>query len=431
MVELPSAFLQRMKRSLGSEFDKFLESYSKPVARGVRVNTLKISVDAFKDVCPLPLDGKVPWEPRAFYVDKDGLGKTIAHEAGLYYVQEPSAMCSAPRVEANPGERVLDLCSAPGGKGTQLAQDMCGEGVLVLNEIVQKRAEILRSNVERLGVTNAVVTCADPETLAKIFKNYFDKILVDAPCSGEGMFKKEEAAIPEWSEQNVRLCAERQSRILDCADKMLAAGGRLVYSTCTFAEAEDEEQVENFLKTHKNYSLKYKEKLMPHKVRGEGHFCAVLEKLEGERYNIGCVVPKIQNKPLLNAYREWEQATLNVRLERLLQVNSSLYYIAEDTPDLTGLGLKYNSGVYIGTLAKDGKRFEPSHAFAMCLSADKVRCVEVDEQTALKYLQGLTFCCGLPSGWYAVAYRGYPLGWCKVANETAKNHYPKSLRTRK
>ena len=278
MIELPSEFCARVKRELGSEYSQFISSYNLPVARGVRVNTLKISVEDFMRISSVNLDGGVPWEKNGFYTDSESPGKTILHAAGLYYVQEPSAMCAAPELCVKAGERVLDLCSAPGGKGTQLAQSMNGDGVLVLNEILPKRAEILRSNVERLGVKNALVTSAEPSVLAGLFEEYFDKILVDAPCSGEGMFKKEQSAIPEWSLDNVLLCVERQKNILNSAAIMLSCGGRLVYSTCTFSLEEDEKQVENFLKSHKDFVLVSMKKLLPHKVRGEGHFCAVLEK---------------------------------------------------------------------------------------------------------------------------------------------------------
>ena len=431
MIDLPAQFTERIKAKLGAEFESFLKSYEAPPVRAIRVNTLKLSAEQFKKISPLSLDGNVLWEQNGFYTPAEGLGKTVAHAAGLYYVQEPSAMCAAPALEVKAGERVLDLCSAPGGKGTQLAQAMQGEGVLVLNEIVPKRAEILRSNVERLGVKNALVTCADPESLKEVFCGYFDKILVDAPCSGEGMFKKEPNAVPEWSVENVKLCAQRQAQILACADKMLKGGGRLVYSTCTFAPEEDEQQIENFIKTHANYKLLSMEKLLPHKVRGEGHFCAVLEKpreSDCAPAELPQIIPAVRDKNLLKIYREWESETLKIKIERLLQRNSSLYYIADGTPDLSRTKLAHFSGVYLGKLSQDGKRFEPSHALAMCLKGEEVKCAEVDEITALQYLRGLTFDCNLHNGWRAVTHNGFPLGWCKVANGTAKNHLPKALR---
>lgn len=428
MIELPRDFLIKAAQELGDEFPAFLKSYERPPVRGIRVNTLKLDKDEFKKITPVALDGEVPWAKDCFYTNEENLGRHVLHAAGAYYVQEPSASCAAPELEVKAGERVLDLCSAPGGKGTQLAQEMRGEGVLVLNEIVPKRAEILRSNVERLGIKNAVVTSCNPNKLATVFVEYFDKILVDAPCSGEGMFKKEQTAIPEWSLENVKLCAERQNEILNDAAKMLAGGGRLVYSTCTFSREEDELQVENFIREHPDFRLIRMKKLLPHRVRGEGHFCAVFEKTVGERRDLPQIVPSVSDKRLLKAFEEWSDRTLKCEIGNLLQRNSSLYFVAEGTPDLRSAKIPLTFGVYLGSLSADGKRFEPSHTFAMTLSREQVKCVEVDEKTATQYLRGLTFECGESDGWHAVTYCGYPLGWCKVVKGVAKNHLPKGLR---
>ena len=265
MLELPKEFAERMSLQLGAAFPDFLKSYNGKPQKAIRVNTLKISAENYTKISPFALS-PVPWEPSGFFVEGESLGKTVLHAAGAYYVQEPSAMSAVPELDVKPGERVLDLCSAPGGKGTQIAQYMHGEGVLVLNEPVLSRRDILAQNVERLGIKNAVITCADPDFLATVFENYFDKILVDAPCSGEGMFKKESNAIPEWSPQNVAMCAERQAKILSAADKMLCGGGRIVYSTCTFSLEEDEGQIENFLRSHPNYKLIKMKKLLPHEI---------------------------------------------------------------------------------------------------------------------------------------------------------------------
>lgn len=433
-MNLPQDFLIRMKAELGAGFESFLKSYENEPARAVRVNTLKVSVDEFKKISPVLLEGRVPWEKSGFYTLAEGLGKTVAHAAGLYYVQEPSAMCAVPELEIAAGERVLDLCSAPGGKGTQIAQYMKGSGILVLNEIDLKRSIILKSNVERLGVKNAVVLSKSPEELSGIFYDYFDKILVDAPCSGEGMFKKEPNAIPEWSLKNVELCAVRQKNILENADKMLAGGGRMVYSTCTFAPEEDERQIENFLKTHKEYKLINMKKLLPHEVRGEGHFCAVLQKSEGERRVIKKREPLVKEKTL-KLYREWEAQTLSFKAENLVcedenfAVNGgNVYAFFNDLPEIP-YGFYWDSGLFFGGKTSDGKRFEPSHRLAMCLKKEEVRHIDVDEATALKFLRGLTFeCSATEKGWRVVTYLGYPLGWCKAVNGVAKNHLPKGLR---
>lgn len=423
MVDLPAEFIERMKQKLGAEYGKFIKSYERAPVKGVRVNTLKISSDEFEKISPFQLEGKVPWAEGGYFVSGDGLGRTIAHAAGLYYVQEPSAMSVAPKLEAKPGERILDLCSAPGGKGTQTAQYMRGNGVLVLNEIDFKRAEALASNAERLGVKNALITRQSPENLAPIFENYFDKILVDAPCSGEGMFRKEADAVRDWSVKNVKTCALRQSKILDSADRMLCGGGRLVYSTCTFAPEEDEEQIENFVKTHAGYKLLEMRKLLPHEVRGEGHFYAVLEKQDGERADLP-PVKYSADKSALKLFEEFSKENLPVRFGHICKGGNALYSVPDGMPLPAGM---LRAGVRLGEVING--RFQPSHSLAMCLKKEEAASIEVDENTALSYLRGLTFDCA-PSekGWRLVTYLGYPLGWCKAVNGVAKNHLPKGLR---
>ncbi len=419
-MKLPAEFLLRMQRELGDGFFDFCKSYDCPPERGIRVNTLKISVEEFKRISPFLLE-PVEWEKNGFYVPCAGLGKTVYHAQGLYYVQEPSAMCVAPKLEVKGGERVLDLCSAPGGKGSQLAQKMNGTGIIFLNEINFSRAKILSSNVERLGIKNAVVTCAPPEKLAQEYNEYFDKILVDAPCSGEGMFKKEESAIPEWSLENIKKCAERQANILDNAYSMLCGGGRMVYSTCTFAPEEDELQIEKFISRH-DCRLLEMQKLYPHKIRGEGHFYAVIEKLSGGRRDLKRVSPVSDKR--LNFYREWEKQNLKINFDNLCFVGGTLYSLPYEMPETSIQTLR--AGV---RLAEVASRVEPSHSLAMCLKAEETDCVEVDVDTALNFLRGMTFGCDERlKGYKLVTFENRPLGWCKCSGGVAKNHLPKGLR---
>ncbi|MDE6667573.1 MAG: RsmF rRNA methyltransferase first C-terminal domain-containing protein [Clostridia bacterium] len=418
MFDLPQEFSDRMKDELGTEYDAFIQSYTRPAEKAVRANTLKITPEEFEKLAPVPLDGKVPWEESGFYAQGEGLGKTVLHAAGLYYVQEPSAMCAVPELEIKSGERVLDLCAAPGGKSTQIAQYMQGEGILVANEMDFKRHGILKSNIERCGVKNAAVTCQSPENLAGYYQSYFDKILVDAPCSGEGMFKKEEAAVREWSLKNVQACAARQAKILESAHKMLAGGGRLVYSTCTFAPDEDERQIQNFLNLHPEYSLVKIKKLLPHKVRGEGHFCAVLEKPSGEHaedFRLKSIKPSDKKE-----FEEFKKGVISADFKNIVKLGDSVYSLVDNFP------AELKAGVKLGEVK--GGRFEPAHALAMCLKPKEFSGLEVDEATAIKYLRGLTFDCTVENGWRVVTYKGYPLGWCKVVNGVAKNHLPKGIR---
>lgn len=434
MVDLPEAFKERMKAQLGADYGAFIRSYGLPPCRGIRVNTLKISVEEFKKISPFALED-VPWEERGFFVESDSPGKTVLHAAGAYYVQEPSAMSAVPELNVCPGERVLDLCAAPGGKGTQIAAYMRGEGVLVLNEPVPSRRDILAQNVERLGVKNAVITCAPPQFLSGVFVNYFDKILVDAPCSGEGMFKKEPNAIPEWSPQNVEMCALRQAEILDCAYKMLCGGGRLVYSTCTFSPQEDEGVAENFLKSHTDCKLLKSAKLYPHEIRGEGHFYAVFEKVSGGRAEDFPALEKSVTAGAEKIYREWERETLKISLSGIAEEDGKLCFFRNGAPDFSKAVPKnerwrFRSMIPLGAFT--GSRspsFVPAHALATRLKRGEADCLELDEKTAISYLRGLTFPCPpQANGWLLATYKNLPLGWCKAVNGTAKNHYPKGLR---
>lgn len=259
MIQLPQDFVTRMQDMLGEAYPAFLRSYDEEKYQALRVNMLKSTVDDFLQRAPFFQCSEavsVPWEKNGFYYEAgEAPGKHPLHEAGVYYIQEPSAMAPAAYLEAKPGERILDLCAAPGGKTTQIASYMMNEGILVCNEIHPVRAKILSENVERMGIRNALVTNETPQRLAEVFGEYFDRILVDAPCSGEGMFRKNEEACSEWSLANVQLCADRQDEILDCAARMLRPGGRLVYSTCTFAPAENEGSIARFFERHSEYQI--------------------------------------------------------------------------------------------------------------------------------------------------------------------------------
>ena len=278
MIDLPEKFIKRMQERLGKDYPAFLASYREDPAKGLRINTLKLSKEEFFAIAPAEFKLQGPVTGDGVYTEGEKLGADPYHFAGLYYLQEPSAMKVGDLTLACRKERVLDLCAAPGGKTTLIAQQMGGKGILIANEIDYKRAKILSENVERMGIRNCAVLSASPETVAEKFPAYFDLVLVDAPCSGEGMFKKEENAIPEWSEENVAMCAARQRMILDRAAETVCAGGNLVYSTCTFSEEEDEGQVEAFLARHPDFTLKRQQKLYPHTFRGEGHFMALLER---------------------------------------------------------------------------------------------------------------------------------------------------------
>lgn len=472
---LPEAFLDRMREMLGEEYDAFLEGFEQERYQALRVNPLKWAesrgIEAGLRAFHLT---PVSWEKCGYYYDRsDQPGRHPYHEAGVYYIQEPSAMAPVPLMEIRPGEKVLDLCAAPGGKSTQIAAALQGEGLLVSNEIHPARAKILSENIERMGVRNACVTNENMTRLSERFPEYFDRILVDAPCSGEGMFRKNETACEEWSPDNVELCAARQDEILEHAAAMLRPGGRLVYSTCTFAPRENEGSVLRFLKRHPDFALlpidkekmglrpgdcdgrpewaeaseadsadiqklRYTLRLWPHHVKGEGHFAAVFQKTgsmpEGyEAMAVGGLEPGISaDNRELDGWREFAQAELVVTSRRtetkLLRFGDHLYEAPAILPSLRGLKV-LRPGLHIGTLKKN--RFEPSHALALALSGDKIRHVcrfSAQDAAVAAYLNGQTFPMEGEKGWYLICVDGFSLGWGKLAGGIMKNHYPKGLR---
>ncbi len=432
MQRLPAQFIENMKKQLPeTEWEAFFACYAQKPFKGVRLNPLKGSEEWLKSRLPF-LGEKVAWEENGYYVEEEKLGGNVFHFAGAFYSQEPSAMCAAPLLEVKPGEKVLDLCSAPGGKGTQLACRMSGQGVILLNEPIASRAKILSQNVERMGIKNAVVCNEYPDALAARFQGYFDKILVDAPCSGEGMFRKNaEEALGEWSEENVALCAERQKNILDCAAKMLAVGGKMVYSTCTFAPAEDEEQVLDFLASHPEMRLISQEKIYPHRQKGEGHFAALFKKTErAEAWDSRVKEGKRSvTSAGEKAYREFEKSFFHQKFAyRLHEVNGVLYELPEGVFDWTKLHV-LRVGVRLGEV-KNG-RFEPSHSLVMATRAaecKKTVSFAVDDARVEKYLRGETLETDAENGWCLVCADGLPIGLGKIVNGTMKNHLPKGLR---
>ena len=427
---LPEAFLERIQRQLGEEYEAFLQSLERPRAVALRFNPLKGEKPDLSFV-----GESVPWEPQGYYYDPDSRpGLHVYHEAGVYYLQEASAMSAVALLDPQPYERVCDLCAAPGGKTTQIAGRMQGEGFLLCNEYSPKRAKILSRNIERLGVANALVTNETVENLAERLEGFFDRVLVDAPCSGEGMFRKEEAAVTDWSQETVEMCARRQADILDSAAKLLKSGGRLVYSTCTFAPEENELAVEAFLERHPEFTVEKVDapwftpagegmfRLWPHKLLGEGHFAAVLRKNEGNEENVtllsGTKLPK-----------EWTDFAkeLGIRLPdgKAVMFGQNLYWAPEDMPELKKLKV-LRPGLELGEVKKG--RFEPAHALALWLKDCKnTETYAPDSAEMAAYIHGDV----VPSnkkGWCLVKAGDYSIGWGKGDGRVLKNHYPKGLR---
>ena len=478
-----------MHRLLGDEFTPFLARYDQPASVGLRVNTLKLLPEAFQALSPFSLS-PIPWCPAGFEscsaISVTGAaqpGKHPYHAAGLYYLQEPSAMAVAGLLDPQPGERVLDLSAAPGGKATHLSALMQNEGLLVANEIHPRRAWELFENTERWGARNVAITSATPLQLADHLGDFFDKVLVDAPCSGEGMFRKSEAARREWSPELTQSCAIRQGGILDQAARLVRPGGKLAYSTCTFAPEENESAIAGFLEKHLEFELleapyrpgfspgrpewvelgrslpelRNTVHLWPHLATGEGHFIALMRKKgTPDRENLPARRPAAISRSTFRLLQDFCRANLagdgsgggsnlhplvaldgqsyarsrtNVATSAHLSVSGSyLYVLPPGLPDLTGLKV-IHPGWWLGTVKKE--RFEPSHALALGLKASQARRalkLEPDDPQVLAYLRGGTLENQGEGGWILVTVGDFPLGWGKRVQGRVKNYYPHGLR---
>lgn len=450
---LPQDFKNKMQNLLKDEFDDFLKGYEKDNFYSLRINTLKAQPS---DVLGKNLFDFTPvkWCPTGYYYPGNQRpGRHSYHHAGVFYIQEASAMAVVECADIRHGDKVLDLCAAPGGKSTQIATKLDGTGLQISNEIVPNRAKILSQNIERMGIKNAVVTNESPEKLEKVFPAFFDRIIVDAPCSGEGMFRKDPAVVNEWSLAQVDVCANRQGHILESAHKMLAENGIIVYSTCTFSPKENEIAVQKFIDNHPEYLLVKPEvhsffspgvpqwadsdnaelcntmRLFPHKIDGEGHFIAVLKKTQGD----GCRVKSaktVSDKKLLQPYFDFEKKFLkDICFDNFILFGENLYAMPEGTPDLSKVKV-LRCGLHLGEIKKN--RFEPSHSLAMALSKENVKqyvSYDCNSEEMLNYLKGETLeVDDNIKGWCLVCTDGYSVGWAKVTDGTAKNHYPKGLR---
>lgn len=476
-INLPIEFTKRMKNLLGDEYDSFAQAYEDSNYRGLRINPLKAKDGMKLEQFDVRL---VPWCATGYYYsDECAPGRHPYHYAGAYYIQEPSAMLVGELTKAAPGMKVLDLCAAPGGKTGHIAGKMAGQGVLVANEIVPSRAKILSQNVERLGIRNCIVVNESPDKLACFMPGCFDLVVVDTPCSGEGMFRRDEIARDEWSPENVSMCAKRGQDILDAADTMLAMGGRLVYSTCTFAPDEDERAIEAFIETHPIYSIERIElspvegcspedgwlskgrpewakkgdgslentiRLWPHELHGEGHFAAVLIKgdsaetmatdMSTGKSKSGKSSKDGKDSTLTSAvklYEEFADKNLisGVGQGDYVMFGSNLYLLPAGAPKIDRVRVE-RAGLQLGEIIKN--RFEPGHALAMALRPEE--CIRVhnitEDAEAIRYLCGESLSCDVNmNGWCLVTYDNVSLGWGKAVNGQLKNHYPKGIRIKK
>ena len=438
-----------MKEILGTDFEKFEAAFSEPPVRSFRVNTNKISKENFEKINPFGGE-KIPYAENGFYFDCDGIGNHPYHHAGMIYIQEPSAMAAVAGVEIQSDRNILDLCASPGGKSTQAAAKI-PDGILVSNEIVPSRCKTLTGNIERMGYKNVITTCTDAKKLASLFGEVFDLVIVDAPCSGEGMFRKDENAQTEWSIENVIRCAERQHEILDEIKSVLKIGGLLLYSTCTFSLEENEKNVDRFLSENKNFELisvdenlkKFTadginfdgcrtenisecRRFYPHLAKGEGQFFALMRKTDGTGIKelpqtALCEIPKNEQKIIFDFL---DETLTDYDKKAVKKYKENFVYFSSDFPVPYGA---FSCGVTIGSLQKN--YIKPHHQFFSAMGKMFRQKIELDLEQAKKYIHGETVPCEFERGWCAVMTEGCPIGGAKAVGGTAKNHYPKGLRT--
>ena len=480
-MKLPYEFDERMKKMLGEEYSDFMASYDRPRLRGLRVNTMKITPEEFETIAPFPVK-KVPWVSDGFIYPNDVFpARHPYYAAGVYYLQEPSAMTPASRLPIEAGDRVLDLCAAPGGKATELAAKLRGTGILVANDASNSRAKALLRNLELFGTENMFVTNEMPERLSGVFSGYFDKILVDAPCSGEGLFRKDPDVAETWSPERVRYFASQQRNILENARKMLKPGGYLMYSTCTFSPEEDEQMISWFINTYPDLSLQEMEgysgfsegrpdwadgnpelrkcvRIWPHRMDGEGHFLALMRRdlssgsdredsgaalhgREKKRTSRGRVSGRTRERQTLSSDIRPDSEQLELLREFLPQAEtgrierrSDKGYYVQELPDGAGKLNFLRNGLYLGEWKK--KRFEPSQPLAMAKRPEEfenVFSMKPDDERIARYLHGETIQTDpkrerVSSGWNLICVDRFPIGWGKYANGIIKNKYAASWR---
>lgn len=433
-------FDARMKSLLKDEYDDFKKALLEKPVKGLYLNRNKKNVERVLDKNYVEHHPIV--ENGYLYDENYHPGRSAYFLAGLYYIQEPSAMLVADALPIEPDDFVLDMCGAPGGKSCEIASRLTGEGVLIANDIEASRARILSENIERFGLDNTIVTNVDPMRFTKQFQEAFDKIVLDAPCSGEGMFRKLEQAIDTWSEEKVLECAHIQKNLLKGVYDMLKQGGMVIYSTCTYSYEENEAMVHyavdelgfELLPLNKSnglcpgVDLDEVVRCYPHHYRGEGHFIALLRKPgNSPRKQVRTIKPSV-NLADLKVLKAFYQENLNKKVPSyIIENNGHLYAVKKNFPELKGIRVLRN-GLYLGEARKN--RFIPSYSLALTLTKQDVKRsydYPCDSEEIKKYIHGETLEGTGEKGFGVIFVDGYPLSFYKESNQV-KNLFPKGLR---
>ncbi len=469
--KLPKEFKEEMKELLKDEYEDFIKSYDEEKTNAIRINDLKVDKKFFEDRKLFDIDycnDRIEWADLGYYISgKESPGKSPLHDAGAYYIQEPSAMSVVGKTDISEGEKILDMCAAPGGKSTYILSKLKGSGILVSNEINTTRIRALGENLERFGARNCTITNSDSKGLLTFFKGFFDKVFIDAPCSGQGMFRKYEHAIDDWSEKKVEECVSIQREIIRDGFDMLKEGGMLIYSTCTFTQRENEDIISDFIEEYQNAELIEMDRIWPHKERGEGHFCARI--IKSSKTNIDDLTRENSNKKskksrkkelsnskkhdlskmkdferFLDEYISDSSEIKKYLSEKKIELKGEFVYLVDkEMQNLTGLKVLRN-GLMMGEIKKN--RFEPSHSLAMALSIDDVKYavnLDLDDEDVYKYIIGESISLdgkkvykysepdtgnNNSRAWILVTINGVSIGWGKESNGIMKNKYPKGLR---
>lgn len=436
-MNLPKEFEERMKDIIPN-YDKFKKESIKDNIKSIKVNTKKISIEDFIKIFPYKIE-QVPYALDSFYLEPNiKIGNHPYHHAGLFYSQDPGASMPINSIEIKENYKVLDLCASPGGKSIQVATKL-KSGFLISNEVNNKRAQILYSNIERMGLNNTIVTNDKVESFSKTYQGYFDLVIVDAPCSGEGMFRKNEEAIKEWSIQNVEMCSLRQKEILKQAALLPKTNGYILYSTCTYEKCENEDIIEWFTKNY-NYEVKelknideytvkglgpvtLSRRFYPHIYKGEGQFMCLMQNKN--------IIKEEVNYKVLNDLNPKEQKivdeflnNMDIKLNLKIQ-NNKVFEPVTNIPNNIHV---ISSGVQVGEIKNNF--FLPNHYLFKAYGKHfKNKCnLKLEDERVLKYLKGECIEGDVPNGWGVIMVDGFPLGGYKATDKKLKNHYPKGLR---